>query len=161
MTHTPREQVPPAAESDKPIGIPDIRPRLKPVGEASEKTISINSFRAVAKCSFSLHVASSPPLMRPRMAVRNCHRTASRDPPTLPKRWRLQELACPNPHRRGDPPAPQEGKQVDRLSKACLRTAITSSIVQGHRPHGPKSGRRLQPCRAIFTIFPTSHDPSS
>ncbi len=79
MTHTPRVQVPPAAECNEPIGIPDIR-RLKTDGELDEKTFN----QQFSHCREMLHFVACRILTSvdaAEMAVRNCHRTASRNPP--------------------------------------------------------------------------------
>ncbi len=80
MTHTPREQVPPAAECGKQVGIPDIRPHPNPDGDASEDSFN----QQFSHCREMLHFIACRILTsvdEAEKAVRNCHRTASRDCP--------------------------------------------------------------------------------
>jgi hypothetical protein len=80
MTHTPRVQVPPAAESGKQIGIPDIRPHPNPDGEVSEDLFN----QQFSHCREMLHFIACRILTsvdEAEKAVRNCRRTASRDCP--------------------------------------------------------------------------------
>jgi DNA-directed RNA polymerase specialized sigma24 family protein len=80
MTHIPREQVPPAAESGKQVGIPDIRPQPNPEIEVNEDSFS----QQFSRCREMLHFIACRILIsvdEAEMAVRNCHRTASRDCP--------------------------------------------------------------------------------
>lgn len=80
MTHTPRELVPPAAESRKQIGIPDIRPHPNPDGDASADCFN----QQFSRCREMLHFIACRILNSvdaAEKAVRNCHRTASRERP--------------------------------------------------------------------------------
>jgi hypothetical protein len=79
MTHTPREHLPPAAECNETTGIPEIR-RLKTDGELDEETFN----QQFSHCREMLHFVACRILTSvdaAEMAVRNCHRTASRNPP--------------------------------------------------------------------------------
>jgi DNA-directed RNA polymerase specialized sigma24 family protein len=79
MTHTPREPLPRAAECDEQVRIPEIR-RLATDGELSEDTFN----QQFSHCREMLHFVACRILTSvdaAEMAVRNCHRTASRNPP--------------------------------------------------------------------------------
>jgi DNA-directed RNA polymerase specialized sigma24 family protein len=78
MTHTPREYLAPAAECDEQIGIPDMR-HIEPDGELDQNSFSQQFLR----CRETLHFIACRILSsvdEAETAVRNCHRTASRNP---------------------------------------------------------------------------------